>query len=318
MSGIVFLDRDTFSPSVRISRPTFEHDWTEYAQTSAEQIVSRLADAEIVITNKVPIRRETLEQLPGLKMVAVAATGYDVIDVDACRERDIVVSNVRGYATDTVPEHVFALILALRRAVIGYREDVLRGKWKNAAQFCLHTHTIHGLHGTTLGIIGRGILGRAVGKIAEAFGMRVLFAERKGVTTARPGYTPLDTVFAQSDILSLHCPLTPETRNLLDADAFHKMKRSPLIINTARGGVANEQDLVAALDAGLISGIGIDCLTTEPPAEDNPLLSIGDRPNVIVTPHIAWASQEAMQACWEQVVEHIEHYHAGHPSNIVT
>ena len=318
MTRIAFLDRDTFSPSVRITRPNFEHEWAEYAQTSAEQIVPRLADAEIVITNKVPIRREILEDLPGLKMIAVAATGYDVVDTIACRERGIVVSNVRGYATDTVPEHVFALILALRRAVVAYREDVLHGKWQQAAQFCLHTHTIYDLHGATLGIIGRGVLGRAVAKIAEAFGMRVLFAERKGLAAARPGYTPFDTVLAQSDILSLHCPLTPETRDLLDSDAFRKMKRRPVIINTARGGVANEQDLVAALDAGLISGIGVDCLTTEPPAEDNPLLTIGDRPNVIVTPHVAWASREAMQACWEQVVEHIEHYHAGHPSNVVT
>lgn len=318
MPGIVFLDRDTFSPSIRISRPTFKHDWVEYAHTSVEQIVSRLTDARIVITNKVPIRRETLEQLPDLKMIAVTATGYNVIDVDACQERGVVVSNVRGYATDTVPEHVFALILALRRAVIGYREDVLRGQWKNATQFCLHTHTIHGLHGTTLGIIGRGVLGRAVGKIAEAFGMCVLFAERKGVTTIRPDYTPFDTVLEQSDIISLHCPLTPETRDLLNSDAFSKMKRRPLIINTARGGIANEQDLVAALDAGLISGIGVDCLTAEPPVEDNPLLTMGDRPDVIVTPHVAWASQAAMQACWDQVVEHIENFHAGHPSNVVT
>lgn len=318
MTGIVFLDRDTFASSVRISRPAFEHNWTEYAQTSLEQIESCISDAEIVVTNKVPMRREVLDKLSGLKMIAVAATGYDVIDIAACRERNIVVSNVRGYATDTVPEHVFALILALRRSVIGYRDDILHGKWQNATQFCLHTHTIHGLHGSTLGIIGRGVLGRAVGKIAKAFGMRVLFAERKGAATVRPDYTPFDTVLAQSDIISLHCPLTSETRNLLDTEAFRKMKRRPLIVNTARGGVASEQDLVAALDEGLISGIGVDCLTTEPPAKDNPLLGLGDRPDVIVTPHVAWASREAMQACWDQVVEHIENFHAGHPSNEVT
>ncbi len=317
MRKIVLLDRETFAPGVELVRPSFEHEWTEYQATKPDQVADRLSGAHLVITNKVPISAETLQALPDLEMISVSATGYDVIDVAACTARGVVVSNVRGYAVNTVPEHTFALILALSRAVVGYREDVIRGTWQDSGQFCFHTHAISDLNGATLGIIGEGSLGQSVARLGQAFGMRTLFAAHKGVEGLGPLYTPFDQVLEESDIITLHCPLTPQTRNVLAAPEFERMKRKPLIINAARGGLVNEADLVAALESGQISGIGFDVLTTEPPAPDNPLLAVLDRPNVIVTPHVAWASREAQAECWRQAVWNMENFVAGTPSHVV-
>jgi glycerate dehydrogenase len=182
MTKIVFLDRGTFAPEVELTRPDVEHEWVDYDNTPADKIVERLQGATIAITNKVPIRRETLEQLPDLKMVSVAATGFDVIDVPACRDHGVAVSNVRGYATHTVPEHTFGLIFALRRGIAGYKQDVANGKWQESGQFCFHTHPIKDLAGSVLGIFGEGNLGQGVADIAKAFGMKPVFAAHKGVT----------------------------------------------------------------------------------------------------------------------------------------
>lgn len=315
---IVFLDRSTIGPSVEMTRPGFPHDWVEYDRTAPEQVIERLKGADIAVSNKVPVRRDAIEALPDLKMICIPATGYDAFDIDACRERDIVVSNVRGYAVNTVPEHTFALILALRRSLIGYRQDVIDGKWQEAAQFCFFTHPIKDLAGATLGVFGEGALGQGVAKLGEAFGMRTLFAAHKGVEGLGPLYTPFDQVLADADVITIHCPLMPATRNMIAAPEFAKMKRKPLIINCARGGLVDESDLVDALDTGRISGVGFDCLTSEPPLPDNPLLKILDRPNVIVTPHTAWASDEAMQTLWDQAIGHLENFHAGRPSNNLT
>ncbi|MEO1266439.1 MAG: NAD(P)-dependent oxidoreductase, partial [Pseudomonadota bacterium] len=189
----------------------------------------------------------------------------------------------RGYAINTVPEHTFALILALRRSIVGFRQDVIEGKWQDAAQFCFFTHPIRDLAGSTLGVFGEGVLGKAVARLGEAFGMEVLFAAHKGVDGLGPLYTPFDEVIARADVLTLHCPLMPSTRNMFAAPEFARMEKRPLLINCARGGLVNEADLVSALDAGQISGAGFDCLTSEPPQADNPLLSVLERPNVIVT-----------------------------------
>ncbi|MEO1291984.1 MAG: D-2-hydroxyacid dehydrogenase [Pseudomonadota bacterium] len=317
MTRIVFLDRSTIGPSVELTKPGFDHDWIDYDRTRPDQIVERLSGADIAVCNKVPIQRETVEQLPDLKMIAIPATGYDAFDITACTERGIVVSNVRGYATSTVPEHTFALILALRRSLVGYRQDVINGKWQEADQFCFFTHPISDLAGSTLGIVGEGVLGQGVARLGQAFGMRTLFAAHKGASGLGPLYTPFEEVMAQSDVITLHCPLMPATRNLISSAEFALMRRKPLLINCARGGLVDEAALVAALDAGQIAGAGFDCLTSEPPKPDNPLLSVLDRPNVIVTPHTAWASDEAMQALWDQVVSHIENFHAATPSNRV-
>jgi glycerate dehydrogenase len=315
---IVFLDRNTMGPAVRVTRPRFTHEWVEYGVTAPDQVAERLARAAIAITNKTPIRAPDLAKLPQLRMIAVAATGYDVVDVGACRERGIVVSNVRGYAVNTVAEHAFALILALRRGIVGFRQDVIEGEWQKAGQFCFFTHPIHELAGSTLGIIGEGVIGQSVARLGQAFGMKTLFAAHKGVAGLGPLYTPFDEVLETSDIITLHSPLMPGTRNMLGMAEFRKMRKRPLLINTARGGLVVEADVVQALDEGLLSGIGFDCLTSEPPVADHPFRAILTRPNVIVTPHVSWASDEAMQVLWHQVVGHVENFHAGQPSNVVT
>ncbi|MDZ3836916.1 MAG: D-2-hydroxyacid dehydrogenase [Rhodospirillales bacterium] len=315
---IVFLDRDTIAPQIAIRRPAFPHTWTEYPRTSPGELGERLGGADIVITNKVPLRPASLERAPGLQLIAVAATGTNVVDVGYCREHAIAVSNIRGYAVNTVPEHTFALIFALRRSLLAYAEAVRRGRWQESGQFCFFDHPIRDLAGSTLGIVGRGVLGQRVAEIGRALGMRVIFAGRKGRSDLGPPYTPWDEVLATSDVITLHCPLTPETRNMIAIAEFRAMRRRPLLINTARGGLVNEADLAAALREGLVAGVGFDVLTSEPPADDNPLLGLVDAPNFILTPHVAWASDEAMQTLADQLIDTIESFVRGEPTNLVT
>lgn len=317
MTRIVFLDRATIGPSVELKRPETPHEWIIYDTTEPDQLVERLQGAQIAILNKVPVSRDALSQLPDLRYISIAATGYDVVDLEACREFGITVSNVRGYAVNAVPEHTFALILALRRAIIGYRRDVIDGEWQRSGQFCFFNHPIHDLAGSRLGIVGRGSIGQSVAAIASAFGMETVFAGRKGASDIEPPYRPFDEVVETSDIITLHVPLTPETRNLIAMPEFERMKQRPLIINTGRGGLVDEADAVAALDRGLISGLGFDVLTMEPPGDDNPILKAADRPNVVLTPHVAWASDEAMTVLWDQVVESIDAFMAGAPVRVI-
>jgi len=314
MEKIVFLDRATCVADVR--RPAFPHQWEEYPATSAEQTVLRLEDATVAITNKVQLKRESLERLPKLKMVAVAATGTDNVDIAYCRERGIVVSNIRNYSVHTVPEHVFMLVLALRRNLLAFRADVRNGAWQAATQFCLFTHPVNDLHGSTLGIIGRGAIGNAVAQIALAFGMKVLFAEHKGVSDIRPGYTAFDTVLRDSDVITLHLPLNAQTRHLISTAEFSRMQAGAILINTARGGLVDEMALLDALRSGRIGGAGFDVLVKEPPTGGNPLLEL-DLPNFILTPHIAWSGRTAMQTLADQLIDNIEAYVAGSPRNRV-
>ncbi len=315
MESIVFLDRQSLKAEVR--RPSFSHVWEEHDQTDESLVAGRLAGATVAITNKVPIRRASLEQLPDLKMIAVAATGYDVIDIDACLERGIAVANIRNYAVHTVPEHTFAMIFALRRNLIAYREDVLRGRWQAQDQFCFFDHPIKDLHGSTLGIFGEGALGQATASIARALGMHVLFADHPPPKAVDVEFTDPETVLAQSDIISLHCPLTPASRNFIGIEQFKKMKRSAILINTARGGLVDEHALKTALETGLIAGACLDVLTKEPPKDGNPLLELR-KPNFILTPHVAWASDGAMQFLADQLIDNIEASIAGKPQNLVT
>lgn len=317
MHRIVFLDRSTIAPQIRLRRPKFEHELIEHATTQPHEVVARLTGASVAIVNKVPLRAAALETLPDLRLIAVAATGTDCVDKAYCKARGIAVSNIRGYAVNTVPEHTFALILALRRNVIAYRNDVIAGRWQQSGQFCFFDHPIHDLAGARLGIIGEGVLGQRVAEIAKAFGMAPLFAAHKGRTGLGPLYTPWQEVLETSDIITLHSPLTDETRGMIAMPEFRAMKQQPLIVNTARGGLVDENDLVAALDAGLISGAGFDVVTAEPPAADHPLLRIASRPNVIITPHVAWASDEAQQALADQLMDNIESFVAGRPRNLV-
>ena len=315
MRKLVFLDRQSLRAELR--RPAFEHQWTEHVQTRPDQVVERLQGASIAISNKVPIRRDTLEQLPDLKMIAMAATGYDVIDIDACRERGVAVVNIRNYAVHTVPEHAFTLIFALRRNLIAYRDDVLKGRWQTEEQFCFFDYPISDLHGSTLGIFGEGVLGQATAHIARALGMKVLFADHAPPKATGVDFVPPEQVFAESDIISLHCPLTPASRHFIGMPQLKRMKRSALLINTSRGGLVDEQALKTALETGVIAGAGFDVLTQEPPTNGNPLLDI-KTPNFILTPHVAWASTQAMQLQADQLKDNIEALVAGKPQHLVT
>jgi glycerate dehydrogenase len=317
MHKIVFLDRDTIAPQVRLRRPAFEHELVEHPHTRPEDVVARLAGATVAITNKVALPAAALERLPDLRLIAVAATGTDCVDKPYCEARGIAVSNIRGYAVNTVPEHTFALILALRRNVVAYRGDVLAGRWQQSGQFCFFDHPIRDLAGARLGIIGEGVLGQRVAEIGRAFGMLPMFAAHKGVSGLGPLYTPWQEVLETSDVITLHSPLTPRTKGMIAMPEFRAMKRRPLIINTARGGLVDEADLVQALDAGLISGAGFDVTTEEPPAPDNPLMRVAGRPNVILTPHVAWASDDAQQALADQLMDNVENFVAGRPTNLV-
>ena len=311
----VFLDRATLKAKVR--KPAGVTDYVEYEKTAVDEIVSRLDGAAVAVINKVPMRAATLAQLPELKMIAVAATGYDVVDVPYCKQHGIAVANIRNYAVHTVPEHAFAMILALRRNLLAYRHDVENGVWNRSEQFCFFTHPIGDLHGATLGIIGEGAIGQATAAIGRAFGMRVLFADHAPPKMDGVVFTPHETVLAESDVISLHCPLMPATRNLIDLAAFRKMKRSALLINTARGGLVDEAALIQALDQGLIAGAGFDVLTVEPPRDGHPLLDVR-RSNFILTPHVAWASDGAMQFLADQLIDNIARWAPGNPQNLVT
>ncbi|MFZ5555764.1 MAG: D-2-hydroxyacid dehydrogenase [Pseudomonadota bacterium] len=311
---IVFLDRATIEADIR--RPAFAHDWTDYPLTAAEEILPRLADATIAVVNKVPMQADTLARLPALRKIAVCATGTDNVDLEYCRSHGIVVSNIRGYGVHAVPEHVFMLMLALRRNLLAYRRDVREGRWQQAPFFCLFDHPVRDLHGSRLGVVGRGGLGDAVARLGKAFGMRVWFAERKGSAELRPGHVAFDRVIAECDVISLHCPLTAATRGMIGEAELRRMKRDAILINTARGGLVDERALVRALDQGWIAGAGFDVLSVEPPREGNPLLQV-DRPNFLLTPHVAWASREAMQAMADQLIDNIEAYVTGEPRNRV-
>jgi len=312
---IVFLDRSTLQAKVR--RPAFEHTWHEHPVTGDDEAVERLRDASIAITNKVPLRAAALRRLPALRMIAVAATGYDIVDIAYCKANGIAVANIRNYALHTVPEHTFALILALRRNLLAYRRDVEAGRWQQVDQFCFFDHPIRDLYGATIGVIGEGVLGQGTASIARAFGMQVLFADHAPPKATGVVFTPFAEVLARSDVISLHLPLSAETRHMIGIEQFRKMKRSAILINTARGGLVDEQALVQALKEGLIAGAGFDVLSREPPKEGNPLLDLRS-PNFILTPHIAWASDGAMQFLADQLIDNIECFVRGSPQNLVT
>ena len=314
MHHIVNLEAGALVASLR--RPAFEHSWAEHEATSQAQVAERLAGATVAVVNKRLITADILAGLPALRMIAIAATGYINVDLDACRARGIVVSNVRGYARETVPEHVFALLLALARQIGPFHRSVAAGRWQQSAQFCYFDYPIRDLAGQTLGIFGGGTLGQGVARIAAAFGMQVAFGEHKGADTCRSGYLPFERLIREADVISLHCPLTEATRHFIGAPELAAMKPTALLINTARGGLVDEQALADALRARRIGGAGFDVLSAEPPV-DNPLLAphLPQAGNFILTPHVAWSSREAMQALADQLIDNIEAFARGTPAN---
>lgn len=317
MAKIVFLDRATLPAEIDLRAPDFASDFITFAASAPQEVAERIADADVVIVNKVPIRAAAIASATRLRMIAVAATGYDNIDLAACTARGIAVSNIRNYAVNTVPEHTFALIFALRRSIGAYRQSVAQGAWQRSGQFCYFDYPVNDIAGATLGIIGDGALGQSVADIGKALGMRVLFSSYKGVPGMGPLYTPFEDVLRLSDVITLHCPLLASTRNMIAKAEFAQMQRRPLLINTARGGLVDEQALVDALKQGQISGAGFDVVTTEPPPPDHPFMKLLDLPNFILTPHVAWSSREAIQALADQLTENIELFWRGTPRHLV-
>ena len=307
----VFLDRESLDrDDLKISALEGAVDtFVSHQRTSPEQVAERLADADIAVVNKVVLDRAVVEQLPDLKLVCVAATGVNNVDVDACREAGIGVANCRGYGTDSVAQHTIGLMLALATRMFDYHRAAMRGDWGRSTQFCLLDYPIVELAGRTLGLVGLGTLGGRVAELARALGMEVLVAQRPG-GAPEPDRVPLDELLPQVDVLSLHCPLTEATRGLIGARELAAMQAHAFVINTARGGLVDEQALADALRAGRLGGAGFDVLTVEPPREGNVLLD-DSIPNLIVTPHSAWGSREARQRIVEQLIENIGAYRRG-------
>lgn len=308
---IVFLDRESLDATVRPF--DFPHEYVEHDSTwTPQDTVARLQGAEIALINKVPMRAETLKQLPDLKLIAVAATGTDVVDKAQAKAQGITVVNIRNYAFNTVPEHVVGLMFALRRAIVPYANSVRRGDWAKSKQFCYFDYPITDIAGSTLGIVGYGALGKSIAKRAEALGMDVIAYD----VFPQDGLVDFETILEKSDVITLHVPLTPQTKGMIGAAELKKMKRNAILINTARGGLVDEAALLAALKDGTIAGAGFDVVVQEPPTDGN-ILCEADLPNLIVTPHVAWASKQAMQILADQLVENIEAFVGGAPRNLV-
>ena len=289
---------------------------TVYDRTPAELIVPRIGDAEIILLNKTPITEETLAACPSIKLICVLATGYNVVDCEAAKLRGIPVCNVPAYGTAAVAQFTFALLLELCHQVGLHSESVHNGDWCRSIDFCYWKTPQMELAGKTMGIIGFGRIGRAVGQIAKAFGMRVIAYNRSHCAEGEAigEYVDLDTLFAQSDVISLHCPLTPQTSGLINKDSISKMKDGVILLNTARGGLVNENDLAKALTAGKLRGAAVDVVSAEPMAADNPLLNA---PNCIITPPMAWAPLESRQRIMDCTVRSIQAFLDGRPINTV-
>ncbi len=283
--------------------------------TSSDVLRERLYGMEIVLTNKIGISAEEMDAAGQMRLICLAATGTNNVDLDAAHERGIAVCNIRGYCSDSVVQHVFALMLALNQSLFGYQELLRDGVWRDAPQFCLLDYSIAEVRGQVLGIVGYGEIGRAVARLGEAFGMDVRVANRPG-TERQAGRVPLQELLPEVDVLSLHCPLTGATTGLIGADEFAAMKPTSILINTARGAIVDETALVAALRNRSIGAAGIDVLSEEPPVSGNPLLE-SDVPNLIVTPHIAWAALEARQAALDEIAANIEAFMSGGDRNRV-
>lgn len=310
MINIVFLDRTGIPASHNIPRPTFPHNWVEYDRTSVDETFERAKDADIVVTSKVIFNRELMEKLPKLKLIAITATGTNNVDLISAKELGIAVKNVTGYSSVTVPEHVLGMIFALKHSLIGYhRDQIMSDRWATCGQFCYTDYPITDVRGATLGVFGKGCLGTEVGRLAELLGMNVLYAEHRNATQVRDGYTPFEDVLKQADIVTLHCPLTETTQNLINAETLAMMKPTAYLINTGRGPLVDEVALLNALENGIIAGAALDVLVKEPPEKDNPLMQAAKRlPNLLITPHVAWASDSAVTTLVNKVAQNIEEF----------
>lgn len=306
---IVQLDRATMG-GFAIPRPDAPHRWRAYDFTDPQDVIARLAGAQVAIINKVKLDAAALARLPDLRLIAVTATGTDVVDGAAARAHGIAVRNVVGYAGTSVAEHVIMLIFALVRGLIPHRNAVIDGSWEKGKTFCVFASPVRDLARLRLGLVGSGAIAQAVAERARALGLDVVFAARRGAAP-RDGRLGFEEVLATSDLLSLHCPLTDETREMLNAETLAAMKRGAIIINTARGGLIDHDALEVALESGQIAGAGLDVAPVEPPPPGAAILRLAKRPDVIVTPHAAWSSRQAVQSLAIATGAHIADYLAG-------
>ena len=314
---IVILDGYTLNPGDLDWAPILELGQVEiHDRSDKNEIVQRARDAEAILVNKVVISREILKQLPKLKYIGVAATGYNNIDIEAAQEQNITITNVKAYGPASVAQHTFALLLALVNRIETHSQSVFNGDWASSADFAYWKTPLTELAGKTIGLIGLGDIGSQVATIAQAFGMKVIAYRKNPALTEGNNISmvTLDAVFKRSDVVSLHCPLTKETRGLINAETLGLMKKSAVLINTGRGTLVNEADLAEALKSGIIGGAGLDVLSTEPPAADNPLLSA---PNCVITPHIAWATFEARERLLQMVADNLKAFQNGNPKSVV-
>ncbi len=311
------LDHETLGPGLSIKPPNFHHQWITYPNTTPHEVIERTQDANIIVNNKVPITRDTIRQLPKLKLIAMIATGTNVVDLDACTDHGVVVSNIQNYATTAVPEHVLAAIFALRRNLFQYREEVIEGAWQAAGQFCYFNKPMHDLTGSTLGILGTGSIATALGRLANAAGLNVIYHSLSGRHDFDGNLVTLDQLLKQSDILSIHCPLTEKSHGLINGVRLQEMKSTAILINTARGEIVDLGDLEAALNSEEIAGAAIDVVPMEPPPADHVIMRLARRSNVLVTPHIAWASVEARQTLVDQLISNLAAFARGTPKNVV-
>ena len=311
---IVVLDHDTL-----VNHPfdfDFPHTLSSYGTTEAHETLERIRGADIVITNKVMISAQAFAENPQLKLVAVTATGVNNVDVEAAKQNGTAVCNIRAYGNESVAEHAFMMMITLMRNLPAYQRDVAAGLWENSPFFCHLGAPMRDLNGKTLTIFGRGNIGKTLATYAQAFKMNVVFAEHKNAQSVRDGYVSFDEAIRSADVVSLNCPLTPQTANMIGEAELQQMKPGAILINCGRGGLVDEAALVAALKYGQIGGAGFDVLTQEPPRDGNPLLK-ARLPNLIVTPHIAWASQEAANRLFDILLDNINRFVVGNPQNLV-
>ncbi len=311
----VFLDWATMGPDLdtgelRALLPELE----VFDVTEDDEVAERIRDAAFVLTNKIRLSDELLNHCPGLRFIGLTATGTDNIDLEAAARHGVAVCNIRAYCTQSVAEHVFGVLLYLTHSLGRYAADVRAGEWQRSDNFCLLTHPVRELSAMTLGIVGYGELGKGVAGTGAAFGMDVIVSARPGTSEAREGRVSFAELLARSDVISLHCPLNADTRNLFGAEEFRKMKKDAILVNTARGGLVDSAALADALRTGQIAAAAIDVLPKEPPVQGDPLLDYeGD--NLIVTPHIAWATNEARQAALDELAANVAAFMAGRQRN---
>jgi len=318
-SKIVVLDGHTLNPG-DLSWERLEQlgDCKIFDRSSDDEIAHRAGNAEVVVTNKALMTRDVISKLPSLRFIAVSATGYNVVDVEAARERGILVSNVPVYGTSSVAQMVFAHLLNLTQRVAEHSDAVRNGRWSSSADWCFWDYPLISLANKTMGIVGFGRIGQATARLASAFGMRVLAATHTRASV--PGgddveFTDLDALFGSSDVVSLHCPLTPDTEGLVNRERLGLMKPSAYLINTSRGGLVDEDALADALNAGRLAGAGLDVVRVEPPVGDNPLFRAK---NCFVTPHIAWATHTARRRLLDTTIDNVAAFLSGHPQNVVS